>query len=129
MGGLLAYTGPPREHDGLLLLDGFYPRRRQDRPPGRMNDRAERPSAGRSPLQAAADSTAATSRSHTASASSALGASTITRTSGSVPLGRTRTRPRPLSARSSRSTASAVASTAPSSAVRSAKRTLTRRWG
>ena len=35
----------------------------------------------------------------TASASSAVGASTITRTSGSVPLGRTSTRPRPLERR------------------------------
>ena len=46
-------------------------------------------------------STAATSRSHVVSASSAVGASTITRTSGSVPLGRTSTRPRPSSAAAS----------------------------
>ena len=39
-------------------------------------------------------STAATSRSATAAACSAVGASTMTRTSGSVPLGRTSTRPR-----------------------------------
>ena len=53
------------------------------------------------------------SRPQTASASSAVGASTITRTSGSVPLGRTSTRPRPLSAADSASTSPAIASTAP----------------
>ena len=50
-----------------------------------------------------------TRRSQTASASSALGASTITRTSGSVPEGRSSTRPRPSSAAASRSTASQTA--------------------
>ena len=49
--------------------------------------------------------TSATRRAQTASASSAVGASTITRTSGSVPLGRSSTRPRPSSAADSRSTA------------------------
>ena len=51
--------------------------------------------------------TMATRRSQAATASSSLGASTITRTSCSVPLGRTSTRPRPSRARASRSLASA----------------------
>ena len=69
-----------------------------------------------------------TSRSQTASASSALGASTITRTSGSVPEGRRSTRPRPSSASSSRSTASQTGF-APAIASRSATSTLTRVCG
>src|SRR5437762_783268 len=44
-------------------------------------------------------------RPQTDSASSAVGASTITRTRGSVPLGRNRTRPRPASLADSSSTA------------------------
>ena len=55
--------------------------------------------------QASSASTSATRRAQTLSASSAVGASTITRTSGSVPLGRRSTRPRPSSAAASRSTA------------------------
>ena len=47
--------------------------------------------------QASSACTSATRRSQTLCASSSLGASTITRTSGSVPLGRTSTRPRPSS--------------------------------
>ena len=46
-----------------------------------------------------------------------------------MPLGRTSTRPRPASAAASASTSSAIAATAPVSAARSAKRTLTSRCG
>ena len=61
-----------------------------------------------------------TRRAQTSSHSSSVGASTITRTSGSVPEARTRTRPRPSSAPLSRSTASQTAvarSSAPRSAI------------
>ncbi len=63
-----------------------------------------------------------------ASASSAVGASTITRTSGSVPEGRSSTRPRPSGASFSRSTASQTAA-ASLTASRSATSTLTRTCG
>ena len=53
--------------------------------------------------------TTATSRAQISSHSACVGASTITRTRGSVPEGRTRTRPLPSSAAPSRSTASQTA--------------------
>ena len=62
---------------------------------------------GRAAAQASSDSTSAARRSQTASVSSAVGASTITRTSGSVPLGRTSTRPRPDSSACAAATAAA----------------------
>src|ERR1022692_316079 len=68
--------------------------------------------------------TSATRREQTASVSLKVGASTMTRTSGSVPLGRTSTRPRPASARSSSCTASATLCDF-ASAPRSPTRTLT----
>ena len=73
-------------------------------------------------------STAATSRAVTSSHSRSSGASTITRTTGSVPDGRMSTRPRPSSAASSCSAASQTPC-APSSASRSATRTFTSRCG
>ncbi len=60
--------------------------------------------------QASSRSTSAARRVHTALASSCVGASTITRMSGSVPLGRTSTRPRPASSRSASATAALMSS-------------------
>ena len=69
-----------------------------------------------------------TRRPQTSRHSSAVGASTITRTRGSVPEGRTRTRPRPSSPSLSRSTASQTAA-ACSSAARSAISTFSSTCG
>ena len=78
---------------------------------------ARKADAGRS-RYASSRSTISTSRSQTASHSASSGASTITRTSGSVPEGRTSTRPRPSSFAFSSSTAAQTS--APSIAPRSA---------
>ena len=93
----------------------------QDPPPSRMGGPARRvgpPPSGRRALDAAPQ---------TASASSAVGPSTITRTSGSVPLGRTSTRPRPSSGARPRARPPAWRRRA--ARARSRTRTLTSRCG
>ena len=82
------------------------PARAAMRRPGRNSDGRD---GRKGALYPSSCRTNATSRSQTASASAASGASTITRTSGSVPEGRRSTRPRPSSAAFSSSTASQTA--------------------